>query len=741
MRRATLFLGLVLALPAHAEVTYLDVRFNGRKALTAQSVEFDQPSPTVLSATPAVWKELGVVLSEEEAGKAILTTAELGLQPTIDNPTMTVDFWAPPGRLPYQQLGWQEAPPKVPVSPSAKGVLVNYDVALAYNPKSGVAASVGHEVRASVAGGVLSTTGQLNASKQGAEYVRGYTTWTKDMPDKRLSLQVGDIQTSPNGTTGSVAMAGVRIASDPALDPTQPSFPVPVLGGVAVAPSQAQAYLNGNPLQSYDVEAGGFQFNNIGFASGANAGSVILTDQFGRQTVVDSRFYFSTDLLRKGLSKWEINAGLLRDGMTNNYTTPALSASYARGMTDKWTMEANIEVTKNAHNASLGSKVVLGRYGQLGVSVGKSSSDKGSGTALAVDYAYNSRDWTVGFSHIRQSDNWWQLSHERGNAYPLNATSLWGSYRFNDQWSMAGSIARVQQGPDERNRAELRLNWQQDRSYLSLGVAREGKDNQVQLTYTRPLGDMTGSIDYSRRGRGARTELRLAGDRDTSLGAMNWNGRLGHSNGQYYGSAAARWDNPKFDANARVDVYGKDVTLSAGYRSSLWWGEGTAQQSKSVGATLAVVKVANVEGVPVYLENKLVGKTNKNGTLVVGPVNQLVPNSIRIDERALPLGMEVATTTIQAVPNRNSVALVDFGLKSMAARAFNVKLKDGTTPNMGAALNSDSEETMVGYDGGIYLEQPKAGQVLTVTHDKGVCKATIPDPLPAFEEVPDLVCE
>ena len=55
---------------------------------------------------------------------------------------------------------------------------------------------------------------------------------------------------------------------------------------------------------------------------------------------------------------------------------------------------------------------------------------------------------------------------------------------------------------------------------------------------------------------------------------------------------------------------------------------------------------------------------------------------------------------------RNSVALVDFGLKSMAARAFNVKLKDGTTPNMGAALNSDSEETMLGYGGGESITVP-----------------------------------
>lgn len=742
MKRLVLAIALALALPAHASETYLDVRLNSRKTLAAQSVEFDDSVPGVLSASPATWHSLGFLMSAEEAAKAVLSSTELGLTITIDNPTMSVDIQVPAGRLPLQELGAQEKVAASSISPSARGVMIGYDVAASYNPKSGAAVSVGHDVRTTVAGGVLSTTGQLNVSESGTDYVRGFTTWTKDIPDKRLSFQVGDIQTQPTGPTGSVSMGGVRIASDPGLDPTQPSFPVPMLGGVAAAPSQVQGYLNGSPLMPYDVEAGGFEFSNVGLSGGLNVGQVVLTDQFGRQTVVDSRFYLSTDLLRKGLSRWEINAGLLREGLTNRYHTPALSASYSRGMTDQWTMEAHVEGTKDAHNASVGSKVVLGTYGALGLTYGKSTSDKGAGTAWAVDYGYNSRNWSVGVSHISQSEHWWQLSQENGASRgALNATSLWGSYRFNDHWSLAAAASKVSEGTEERNRAEVRLDWQKDRSFFSVGVARDGSDNQVRLTYTRPLGDMDGAVDYSRNGRGSRMEARLSGDRQTHIGDMRWNARGGVSNGTRYGSLAARWDNPKYDANARLDVYGNDTTLSAGYRSALWIGEGVVQQTKNQGSTLAVVKVEGVEGVPVYLENKLVGKTNKMGVLVVGPVHQLVPNHLRIDERALPPGMEVSTTTMEAVPNRNHVALVDFKLASQQARAFTVRRADGTFPDMGAPATTESESGMVGYDGGIYLEQPKAGEAITITTKAGACQAHVPSPLPAFDEAVVLTCE
>ena len=743
MKNVMVAIALALcALPAHADETYLDVRFNGRKAIQATSVEFDEVEPGVLAAAPSVWLDLGLLLSEDEKVKSTLTTTDLGLTVAVDMSTMVADLRVPAGRLPIQVLGVNEVAELPTVSPSAKGALIAYDVAVAYNPKSGVAASLGHEIRATVGSGVLSTTGQLNVSKAGAQYVRGYTTWTLDIPDKRLSIQVGDIQTQPTGPSSSVGMAGVRIASDPTLDTTRPTFPVPLLGGVAASPSKAQAYINGSPLQPYDVEAGGFAYGNVGLSGGLNVGDVVLTDAYGRQTSVSSRFYVSTDQLRKGLSRWEVNAGLVRQGLTNTYTTPAFSASIARGMTDKWTMEGHVEGTKDAHNASLGSKLVLGNYGALGLTYGKSSSDKGSGTAMGVDYSFNSRNWSAGLSYLKQTDNWWELSRETGSSRgALDAKTIWGSVRMGDHITMAGSMSRVQEGGFQRNRSEIRMDWSRNPSFLSASIARDGKDNQVRLTYTRPIGSVASSIDLSHSDRGNRAEVRLSGDRDTKMGDMRWTTRVGSSMGTRYGSAAARWDNPKFDANARIDAYGSDRTISAGYRSAIWIGEGVRQQSKSQGSSLAVVKVAGVEGVPVYLENKLVGKTNASGVLVVGPVHQLVINHLRIDERALPLGMEVASTTMEAVPNRNHVALVEYKLKSMDARTFTVKLTDGSYPSLGAALTTDSETAIVGYDGGIYLETPKAGEVITITHDRGVCSASVPTPLPTFDETVELECK
>ena len=91
--------------------------------------------------------------------------------------------------------------------------------------------------------------------------------------------------------------------------------------------------------------------------------------------------------------------------------------------------------------------------------------------------------------------------------------------------------------------------------------------------------------------------------------------------------------------------------------------------------------------------------------------------------------------------NISPVSYTHLDVYKRQARTFTVKLTDGSYPSLGAALTTDSETAIVGYDGGIYLETPKAGEVITITHDRGVCSASVPTPLPTFDETAELECK
>lgn len=128
------------------------------------------------------------------------------------------------------------------------------------------------------------------------------------------------------------------------------------------------------------------------------------------------------------------------------------------------------------------------------------------------------------------------------------------------------------------------------------------------------------------------------------------------------------------------------------------------------------------------------GKTNKAGVLVIGPVRQLEVNNINIDVRALPAGFDIINPTIKVSPNRNHVALVEYKPDAQNARSFRLR-RNNEDIAMGTMLSDN--ETMVGYDGEVYLDNPQPLQTLVV---EGVCKAVLPKVMPKYSETPILEC-
>ena len=719
-----------LAQEAQGEEAWLDVSLKGRE-VSVRAAEFVRHGAS-LTATPEVWLQAGLVLTPSEKEKDTLSSEELGLSATIDEARSSVVFDGPAHRFPLQQFGKEETV-QAPIAPPAKGVLLGYDLALSTDGKQ-INGSVGHSVKTTLLGnGVLLTTGQLNTTQSGIEYRRGFSTVTWDNPETLRSTQLGDIQSRPaTGTSSPVLMGGVRIAKDPTLDVSQPLFAIPVLGGVATDTSTVQAIINGQKRQDLNVRPGEFEILNPGLNTGLNTTQVIVRDEFGREQVIDKRQYFATNTLRQGLSQWEVNVGAVRQGTSNDYKTPGVSASYSRGVSDKLTFDATVEATQESKNASVGVRA-YGQAGAISASIGQSQGPHGKGQAYAVSYSYQAPGWSVGANVTHQSDTWWDLSQEAGGK-PYSTANLFASKRLNDHWTVSGSVGRSQQGSYKDERADVRVSYSNKNSYLTVSAAKTSQDTAIGVSYTHRFGNRSSTgLDFRKTKHGESYSLHANGQSQMAPGTVYWGARAGQNHNATFASAVARLDASTYQAQAQLDVYDKQPSLSVNYSSGLWMGEGVRQQVKPYGLTIAVVKVPNVEGVPVFLENRLMGKTNKAGVLVIGPLRELEANNIRIDVRALPVGFDITKPTITTAPNRNHVALIEYKSQTENARSFRL-IHEGDDVPMGKMLTNG---TMVGYFGEVFLDNPQPGQAIEV---EGLCKAVLPDTLPEFSETPTVEC-
>ena len=734
MRVALMTLALCLSFPAFAqEDVWYDTETNGRPSPDA--LAFSRTGD-VLTAPPSVWTRAGILLTSEEEKAKTLSSIDLELHITIDEGLQRALIEAPAHRVPRQHIGNTEKAKTYTVTPSARGVLLAYDLAASTDMKT-VNVSAGHRVSASLGKVVLHYAGQINLVGGQIEYKRGFTTLSLDNPETLRSASIGDIQSQPEGLVAPTMLGGLRIARDPTLNAARPIYAVPTLGGVALSPSSVQAVINGGSREPEEILPGGFDYLNPGLVNGRNSAQFILRDKFGRETVIDRSLYFSSDTLRQGLSRWEVNMGLVRKSTGDTYKTPAVSASFARGLSDRFTLHGGLEATKERKNAYAGF-TTYGPLGQISGSYGQSESPKGKGAAWQAEYRFNTKGFAFGASHTDQSDTWWDLSQEASGQGPYKASSLFVAKPITKSLSASLSASQFTQGDRRDKRAELRLDYSTERSSLSASLAKSSRDTTLGLIYRRRFGPaQRSSMGFEAQKSGERSLMALRGStrRETPSGQLFIDGYAGQSQGMRFGSLAATLDAPTFDAGLRLETMGKNAVLSGSYSSGIWIGEGVREHVKSQSQGVGVVKVPGVEGVPVYLENRLLGTTNKRGTLVIGPLRHLEPNMVRIDERFLPIGYEVGSTEFPAVPNRGHVAMIEFKPASTSALLVRVTMNGQDVP-LGSVVKGT--EAVVGLDGELYFESPEAGKTYEI---EGLCKFTLPEVLPKFtEKTPAILC-
>lgn len=772
--------GTVLA-AAPEEELYLEITLNS--LATGRLGRFIRRG-NALFASVETLKEIGLKAPARGDGDGLVALAGLpGLKIAFDAAALRLELLAPIELLdrPVTRFGAQ-LDPRAVVDPStrAPGLVLNYDL-FAQESSGQKSVSAFTEARLfGVGEGVYSNTmisraeSALGATRH--RNIRLDTYWQRNYPDEAMSLTVGDLTTGSLSWSRPTRVAGVRLSSNFALQPYRVTTPLASFEGSAVLPSTVDLFVNGLKQSTQTVQPGQFQLTGIPSLGGTGQAQMVITDINGQSRTVIFDLYGAPQLLGADVADWSLDLGTLRRNYgidSFSYSGALASASGRYGLSATTTLEAHAEAGSGVVQGGAGGVWLLGtKAGLFSASVAAShqSADGGmnvpsSGQQRAAGYQWNSQQFSLSLNTLRRSIGFRDVASQAGevpargsdSAYFGISTGRWGQFGFSAirqsyfntpparfagfGWSYAlpGNAnlnLSLNRNLDDPNGSSLYLSWSMplERNLnISTTARHAGGANSLALDAARtPPGDAGGW--------GWRVQAGL-GDSNSVQGQVSQFGKYG----QWMGGISQLGGQD--GAPSSRSLYGSA-------NGGIVWMEGGVYPSRRVDDAFALVSTSGVAGVPVRLENRIVGETDANGMLFVTQLNAYQKNRLSIDTLELPGDMRISRESIEAVPEGRSGMLARFSMRRILALQFSLRGTDGewippgsqvfvekgAKDNGGAgkaenaqiaAPQKPSAATVVGYDGLAYLEDPPEGAVLRVMMPGGSCRAALPAGLQA----------
>jgi outer membrane usher protein len=594
----------------------------------------------------------------------------------------------------------------------------------------------------------------------GDKALRLETNWSLSDQTSMMTYRVGDTIAGGVSWSRPYRLAGAQVQRNFGLRSDLITAPLPSFSGSAAVPSVVDVYINGMKTYSQDVGAGPFQLNSVPVIGGSGEARVVVRDSSGREVETRRSFFTSPQLLRPGLTDFTIEAGLPRIGYgisSNDYlSTPVASGSARHGIYDWLTLEAHAEaggslaslgggsVVKigNLGTLSVGSQVSLdsGRYGFLGyaaldlqigeiglhASTQRTSSDYSDIVSSTANKGIQYR-WDSGADHTAS------LLTTRHARPPkaLDTLSIGIPLKF-DASTLALSLIHLE--PAEGVTSDI-VNISYNRPVFSTGAffvsaysdLRNRSNSGIIAGVSFPLGGAaTATVSASRNGNSNAISVDATKPLGNEPGSYGWRVRDAEGDSAYRSASVAyrgqsarvegRVEQGKRTARASLEVEGAFAVL----------GGGGVHMSNRIDDGFAIV-AAGAPNVDVQYENRRIGKTRGDGTLLVPNLRSFQTNRIDIDVTTLPADADVGKTTIIASPADRGGALVDFKPKSTGRSAIiTVRRADGRFPAAGsvARLSGGAAEGVVGYDGQIFLTGLADVNEMVVSNVDGDCRVS-----------------
>lgn len=631
------------------------------------------------------------------------------------------------------------------------GTSLNYDLYTQYS-SSGMSLNGWNELRffGLKDGGVFSITGSYSYNKlQDKTSIKGNlldTYWEQDFPKHAISMTIGDSQSRALTWSRSTRITGLKISKNFSLQPYQNISPLETFKGSTVLPSSVDLWINGIKQSSSQVSPGKFAIQTIPTLTGAGQAELVITDLNGEQRVINFDLFGSARLLKQNFSDWTINLGVSKlDYAINSFKykdEPVINASYRYGLNQETTLESHAEFTPKLKLLGIGAiKKLPWQTGIFTSSYSYSELSKEKGYLYNIGYEWSNRKLNFSFNHQQTQGQFSDIGTTLGNSYIKRADQAF--LGINTGYGQLGTSYALQKSSGIENNY-LIMNWSKvfrGQRYLNLSWTRDLNQNQntFYLSLNFPIdrqvnGSFYAQQDDSRKISGT---LRRTAMQDQDDWGWQVNTDLNDQKSYNFYTQVQKYNRyGEWEAgfqrtqNAGIN---DNIGILAGHGSMLLMKNNIFFTKQSLGA-FALVSTDGLSDIPVSLENRTIGKTNKNGLLLVDYLNPYQHNQIAINALNLPIEYKIEKTKVDAVPYQRSGLFIHFPIYKVKFLQLQAVDINGKNLDMGRNVwnqdhiphSQEKEDTIVGRDGVVYIEEPKNNEIY-IGQDEVFCKIKLPD--------------
>ncbi|MFO1066960.1 MAG: fimbria/pilus outer membrane usher protein [Geminicoccaceae bacterium] len=602
-----------------------------------------------------------------------------GARWTVDRTQLAMTLEIPPEQLLPFTLGAEEE--DRPEATTGTGAFLDYE--LQWTAGSGI----DNRLDSLIGIGTFTGLGVLASSLQGSDLARSPsvtrldTTFTRDLPERRASLRLGDSLTAGGAFARPLRFGGVQWATNFATDPGFVTFPMPAIGGLADQQSVVEVFIDNLRQATGEVPAGPFQVDNIPAVTGAGEVQLVVRDLLGRERIVTQPYYVSARLLREGLHDFSYEAGAQRRNYGSrsfDYGDILGSATHRYGLSDTLTLEGHADAAEDAQSVAGGGSLRIGNLGVLSGGLGASLSGDGPGAMGTLAWEYQSRRFSAGLRGRYASRDFGQAGNapvrDRGVAQ-LNLGYDFGSF---------GRLGLLALAQDQRGDGDIQSVAGTYGLALGPGtllvraaqIWGDGEDFVIAATYTLPLGETrSASVAVERNGGGNAARAQFRQGRGASDLGLDYRIGAGLGDDAQEIDAQASYQTTKGTAELDVERFEGDNNLRASLSGSAGLVDGAFGLSRRLGQAFGMVAAPGFPNVRVYVDNREAGRTDNAGYLLLPDLRPYQRNRVRLEVEDLPLDAQIGDAETDAVPFATSGLTVDFDLRRV--RRATARLVDG----------------------------------------------------------------
>jgi outer membrane usher protein len=625
---------------------------------------------------------------------------DLGLEATFDQQELVAVIHVPPELRQAEMISLYgrrvPADAELALKPSAVSAYLNLRTGMDYVEQSQSGIDEGRQPVQFASEGALRAGPVVLESdaayqEQSANPVRrDNTRMVYDVPERLLRLSVGDLSYPVAGQQSYQPMLGLTVARNFSLQPYRVTQPMGQTSFLLKRPSRVEVLVNGETVQTLQLQPGSHDLHDFQFASGANNVTLRITDDVGHVETMVLAFSFDSRLLAEGEQEFSYSVGapsrIVSNELRYDESNPAFSLFHRLGVTDNLTLGLNLQ--GDTHLQMLGAEGVWARpWGTLQPEMALShGNDDQVDYTGRIQYRYfnaatrysSGNIWS--FAAQFWSESFGTLGSSLSTNRPIVELSAGYSRRLTSTLSsgLGGMYQVSRDGVSDLQGVNLLLSktWRrQMAAQLTLDCRRRGQattEYRAYISFNWSFGHSRQTIYGSYDSLARQSRLDWAYNPEQLVGGIHATAGVQEHDATTELRGSARYVGYRAETELSHDLInpaGSNGNVenrdSLRFGSAIVYAEGQVAISRPVSDSFAmVVENAALEGKPIGLDpvgGRYSARADRLGPAVLPDLQSYLVRKLTIDAPDLPTGYELGPDTFVLWPSYKSGTVIHAG--------------------------------------------------------------------------------